>query len=101
MLNEIKKTPYLRGFSLSVDQAFETWRTINSFVLKNHSINNNWIFLNYNEIFDDLTLDKIEDFSGVCIDREFPDINLYRSRSEFTIDSKTAHVYRTLLDLKI
>lgn len=98
ILTEIKRMPYLNGFSLSVDEAFETWRMMNQFVLKNHLINENWLFLNYMDLFDSQTLNKIENFAGLSIDKNFPDVNLKRSESEFSLDSQTAHIYNALLE---
>ena len=93
--------PYLKEFSLSVGQAFETWRNINEFVLKNYTIDDNWLFINYNDLFTPQSLNKIERFTGVRIDKDFPDINLYRSKSEFTPDPDTNNVYKKLLELTI
>jgi hypothetical protein len=96
ILSEIKRMPYFNGFSISLEQAFETWRLINQYVLTNHATKGEWLFLNYDDLFKLSTLIRIENFVEMDIDRNFADISLNRSRSEYNLDALTVGVYNQL-----
>ncbi len=96
ILNEIKTMPYLYNFSLSVNTAFETWRAINQYPLINFTKTGDWLFVQYEDLFLSETLDRIEKFTKTRIDRNFPDKNLNRSKSELKIDNLTQKLYDEL-----
>jgi hypothetical protein len=96
ILKEIKTVPYLSNFSISVDQVFETWRLMYSRIIDNHSKSGEWLFLFYNDLFEKHTLEKIEDFTGILIDKNFPDKSLDRSKSEFLTDLVSSEIFNEL-----
>lgn len=98
ILKEVRSVPYLRDFAISPNIAFEVWRLMYQHILIKHSKSGEWLFLNYDDLFGANTLDKIEVFTGVKIDRNFPNRNLNRSRSEFEIDDETSNIYSELLN---
>ena len=97
ILKEVRSMPYLADFAISVDQTFEIWRLMYQHILMKHSLSGDWLFLNYNDLFQSTTLDKIEKFVEIKIDKDFPNKNLNRSNPEFEIDDLTLSIYNELL----
>ncbi len=98
VLKEVGNMPYLQNFAISINQAFEVWRLMYQHILTKHSKSGEWLFLHYDDLFGTNTLDKIEEFTGVKIDRDFPNISLNRSRSGLKTDDETSNIYSELLN---
>lgn len=96
ILKEIRSTSYLYNFSLSVDQAFETWRLMYEHVLIKHSKVGDWLFVYYEDLFSMDKLKDIEDFVNRPIDKTFPRLDLNRSKSEYILDVKTQEIFEVL-----
>lgn len=101
ILKEVRETPYLSNFSISVKEAFETWRLMYEHVLYKHSLTGDWLFLHFDDLFNSNTLERIEQFTGKTIDKDFPRTELKRSKSNLTLDNETQHLYNELLKMSI
>ncbi len=98
ILKEVGNVPYLQDFAISIEQAFDVWRLMYQHILTKHSKSGEWLFLHYDDLFRANTLDKVEEFTGAKIDRDFPNINLNRSRPELKTNDQTSNIYHELLN---
>lgn len=79
ILKEIAAMPYLADFALSVRAAFDVWRLMYTHVLDRHAVTGEWLFVEYEDLFQTAALDRLADFSAAQVDRAFPDRGLDRS----------------------
>ena len=96
MLKEIRSAPYLRDLAISVEEAFEIWRTMHQHVLGRHSQEGEWLFVRYDDLFRADMLDRVESFAGAAIDRGFPRRDLRRSAASLPVDAATAEIFAAL-----
>lgn len=99
MLTEIKNAEYLSDVSMDADQALEVWSCMYARILEQHKNDGQWLFLHYEQLFTEEGLDRLEQFVGAPISREFPEQRLSRSRSGHQVSAKVAQQYRDLCDL--
>ena len=86
ILKEIAAMPYLANFALSVREAFEVWRLMYSHVLERQALTGEWLFVEYEDLFQLSVLDRLADFSAAQVDRAFPDRSLDRSAAVEAVD---------------
>jgi hypothetical protein len=86
ILKEVAAMPYLANFALSVREAFEVWRLMYSYVLERQALTGEWLFVEYEDLFQLSVLDRLADFSAAQIDRAFPDRGLDRSAAVDAVD---------------
>jgi hypothetical protein len=79
ILKEVAAMPYLATFALSVRAAFEVWRLMYTHVLERQALTGEWLFVEYEDLFQSSVLDRLADFSAAQVDRAFPDRSLDRS----------------------
>ena len=96
ILKEIAEMPYLANFALSVREAFEVWQLMYLHVLRRQALTGEWLFVEYDEVFESPVLDRIADFSAVPIDRAFPDRSLRRSTAVTATDPSADKLYAEL-----
>lgn len=97
ILKEISIMPYLADFALSIGEAFEVWRLMYSHVLQRHAPTGDWLFVEYNDLFQSSALDRLADFSGATLDRAFPVRDLDRSKGVSAVDSAAGDLYDELI----
>jgi hypothetical protein len=86
ILKEIAGMPYLANFALSVREAFEVWRLMYSHVLERQALTGEWLFVEYEDVFQMSVLNRLADFSAAEVDRAFPDRSLDRSAAVEAVD---------------
>jgi hypothetical protein len=96
ILKEIAEMPYLANFALSVRETFEVWQLMYLHVLQRQALSGEWLFVEYDELFESPVLDRIADFSAASIDRAFPDRSLRRSTAVMADDPSTDKLYAEL-----
>lgn len=99
ILIECRTAKYLKGVSITTEEAFELWRLMYMHVLSYHRSEGEWLFIPYEGLFATEVLDRIEDFTNVRIDRSMPDILYNRSKPEIAPDQQTRILYDELLSL--
>lgn len=97
ILKEVASVPYLHDFAISIEHAFEVWYLMYKHILMKHSLSGEWLFLNYDDLFEEKELKRIEKFTGLSIDFKFPDIKYKRSSSQCDIPLEMEQVYNELL----
>ncbi len=96
ILKEVTSMPYLKNLALSVDQAYEVWKLMYLRILEIHSKTGEWLFVDYKQLFTSEGLSRVERFSGLPIDRSFPDKKLNRSPALEHIDNEALRLYSIL-----
>ncbi len=93
ILKEIADMPYLANFALSVRGAFEVWRLMYLHVLQRQALTGEWLFVEYDDLFQSPILDRLADFSAAPIDYTFPDRSLDRSAAVTAVDPMADELY--------
>ncbi|MFT7668008.1 MAG: glycosyltransferase involved in cell wall biosynthesis [Planctomycetota bacterium] len=99
MLTEVESAEYLSDLSVDADQALEIWSCMYARILEQHQHDGQWLFLHYEQLFTEEGLDRLEQFVGAPINRDFPEQRLSRSRPDHSIPAKVAGQYKELCQL--
>jgi hypothetical protein len=99
ILKECRQADYLHDFAISVNQAFELWCLLYLRVLDEQRHSGDWLFIEYEQVFDELIQNKIEAFTGDTVDRNFPTRRLTRSIQEHSIPKLAQEIYDELMAL--
>ena len=82
-----------------MNQAFELWCLLYLRVLDEQRHSGDWLFIEYEQVFDELIQNKIEAFTGDTVDRNFPTRRLTRSIQEHSIPKLAQEIYDELMAL--
>ena len=99
IMSEYHREKYLADYKLNPQVAFNVWKQMYSHVLKMHCCSDKWIFLHYRQLFTDSGQNRLSEFTGTDVDRNFPDKGLNRSRPQELIDCEIESIYRELCRL--
>jgi hypothetical protein len=99
IVKECQTADYLAGLPMDLGQALEVWTLMYRHVLEVHRHSGEWVFLHYDQLFQDSGLDRVQAALGMPVDRRFPDPGLKRSSAEGPLPSDTLRVYRDLCQL--
>jgi hypothetical protein len=80
VFTECLTTPYLHRFAISVAQLFDVWICMYRHVLERHSAVGDWVFVEYADLLDGRDIERLEAFTGLCVDRSFVDPTLDRAK---------------------
>ncbi|HEY9889046.1 MAG TPA: hypothetical protein V6D02_11640 [Candidatus Obscuribacterales bacterium] len=89
----------LEELKINLNQAFEVWRLMYLHILQIHQHQGDWLFMHYEQFFDQESLSKVEDFIEAKIDRQFPDLALKREKNYPKVAPQIAEVYQELCRL--
>lgn len=90
-VRECQENPALRTLRMNEGLALKTWKCMYSHILKNYEKSedkSNWLFVNYNQVFEEKWAEKIEAFSGVKINTAFAEKKISRTDGEEKISDK-------------
>jgi len=96
ILLEWKREKYLKSLEITRRQIFKLWNLMYSHVLEIHSKTGEWVFLHYNQVFDAIIIDMIEERIGAKVDRSFPERKLHKDREKKPVPVKVSEVYNRL-----
>ncbi|MFW6047127.1 MAG: hypothetical protein ACOCP4_05025 [Candidatus Woesearchaeota archaeon] len=101
ILKEVKQNVPKKGrVPLKEKEIIEIWKNFYEYVIKNqYEEKDKWLFIHYNQFFNKKMLDKIENFSGAEIDKDFPDEKLNKNKEPKEIPKEIDKIYRKLCDL--
>lgn len=99
ILKEVERERYLEGVSLSFAQALQVWTYMYRHIVRKHRHTGKWLFIHYDQLMTPAGLDRIAQFVGAAVDRDFPDRRLARTRSTARVPWQTARLYRALCRL--
>lgn len=92
-------TPFLSNVTINFDIAMEVWLLLYQRIMEVHRREGEWLFVHYNDILNGKAFDKIEAFTGACVDRSFPDEVLKRSQSDYPVPDAVKNMYVKLCEL--
>ena len=98
VLHECRSAPYLANLAISPELVFANWCLLYRHILQKHALSGEWLFVAYDRLFEDSTLDRIVAFSGHAIDRALVDPALNRSRAEQITSAEAESIYQQLLE---
>ncbi|WP_417872517.1 sulfotransferase domain-containing protein [Xanthomarina gelatinilytica] len=100
IIRECRENKALHPLKMDIQKALKVWELMYSHILKNYNEDenkNNWLFIHFNQLFTSETQNKIEDFIGASINKEFPEKKLSRAtESTDKVSSKTSLIYTQL-----
>ncbi len=77
--------------NMKYKKAFQVWACMYTHILETHSKKGDWLFLHFNQLFDEQSLFSLEDHTDAIVDRYFPDPNLSHSQSDHNIFKSIQH----------
>jgi hypothetical protein len=99
MLRQIRDAPHLRGLELDYVGALEVWKLMYGHILETHRHQGSWLFLHYDQLLTPEGLDRLEEFTGARVDRDFPRRDLRRTYAETEIPEDVRRMYAELCGL--
>lgn len=98
VLHECRSAPYLANLAISPKLIFANWCLLYRHVLQKYTHSGEWFFVDYDDLFHNSTLDRIEAFTGHELDRILVDPTLNRSLAEQKITYEAQDIYHQLLE---
>lgn len=98
MVKEVARADYLRHFKLDYAGALRVWQAMYTRILDEHAREGEWLFIHYDQALNGEAFDRLEDFTGVRVDRSFPDESLSRSPAVGELEPELRATYRRLCD---
>jgi len=99
ILKECKYDQALYSLSINLKRALQIWELMYKHILEVHRHNGEWLFLHYDQIFNQEGLEKLQSFTGAILDYSFPDASLNRTHADMPINGRVLPVYRQLCGL--
>ena len=99
ILKECHSQPYLADFSISVNQAYEVWYLMYSHIVERFSKNGDWLFVKYEDVVTGGSISRIEEFTSLKIDDDFPEQQFSRTKTSLIVPDKVSSLYDKLLFL--
>ena len=99
LLKEVRSEPTLRDVALSVPQAFALWELQYRWILEQQQREGQWLFLNYDSLFEPNGQRALGRFCGVEVDTALPRRELSRSRAQQLVPASCTALHQQLLQL--
>ncbi|MCX5937345.1 MAG: hypothetical protein NTW02_03865 [Cyanobium sp. LacPavin_0920_WC12_MAG_62_9] len=99
LLKEVQSEPTLRNVALNVPQAFALWELQYRWILEQQQREGQWLFLNYDSLFETNGQRTLERFCGVSVDTTLPRQTLNRSRAQLPVPASCRQLHQQLLQL--
>jgi len=100
ILNQRRRVPHLKNFSINARQAFRVWTSMYMYILEvHHPEDGGWEFFHYDQFLDGSAYERLEQRLQTKVDRSFADSRLSRSQSRHKVDQRTQSLYLRLCAL--
>jgi hypothetical protein len=99
ILKECRDTENMRSLAIDHDGALRVWALMYQHVLKLHRYIGDWLFVEYNQLFEPGVARSIAGFVEAPVDTSFPDSAFNRSRASRDGGGEAMSIYRELADL--
>ncbi|MFA5856467.1 MAG: hypothetical protein WC867_03850 [Candidatus Pacearchaeota archaeon] len=96
---ECRSSPYLKDVEISYESALDLWNILYKNILMIKSDKQKWLFIHYDQIFTNEGIKKIQKFTGVNIDKNFPDKSLNRTKNKLKAPIEIQDTYHKLCKL--
>ncbi|MHC4375437.1 MAG: sulfotransferase [Planctomycetota bacterium] len=98
LVEECREAPYLADLEFTEADAFELWEASYRAALTESERGGEWLFLHYDQVLTPEGLDRLAEFLGADIDRDFPDRKLRRGEIAAEVPASCQELYRQLLE---
>ena len=98
-LKEVATQPYLADVELDERGALELWTSLHRNLLETLAHEGDWLFLHADQLLTPEGLDRLEDFVGAPVARDFPEAALQRSPAEGELTAAAGELYQGLCEL--
>lgn len=99
VLNVCRKSRYLNNIRIGVADVCEMWRSMYAHVLHRHKNHGRWMFIRYEQAFENGFSERLSEFTGAKVDSSFATKTLHRSHGNCSIDDATLSTYADLCRL--
>jgi hypothetical protein len=96
IVRECQTANYLRNVRMTRRRAVAVWRAQYEAILRHADCGGDWLYLHFQQLFDQDALQRLQDFAGGPIDVSFPDSSLNRSKQVKLIDEQASAVFQEL-----
>ena len=98
---ELSYAPHLKGFRVSDSGLYNVWLLMYSHILQvfNDSDFDDWLFVEYNQLFEEECLHKVEGFTQATVDHQFADKRYNRSGYDRKVPREVLSMYERLKEL--
>lgn len=79
--------------------ALKVWELMYEHILEKHCEKGEWLFIHYNQVFDNSSLELLKNFTGAQIDHTFPEKRFITSYLDRTVSKKSMQIYKRLCKL--
>jgi hypothetical protein len=98
LVEECREAPYLADLEFSEADAFALWEASYRAALAQSRRGGEWLFLHYDQVLTPEGLDRLAEFLGADIDRDFPDRKLRRGEIAAEVPESCQALYAQLLE---
>ena len=99
IVQECRKREHLRWLGMDFKRALAIWRSCYAHVLKTHRYEGQWMFVHYEQLFEETTLERLGCLTGSRLDSQFPDVALRKRVNAIPISKKERLLYHELCEL--
>src|SRR5262245_61466841 len=99
IVKECRTADYLQGLPMDFADAVQVWTLMYSHILETQRRSDEWLFLHYDQLFEDATFSRLQQLLGITANRQFPDPKLRRSPDAGEVDVDAFRVYERLCEL--
>ena len=101
VLREIMLADYLHAFAVSRDQVLASWCLHYQRIIKQHAQGGKWFFCEYESLLNGKSMDALEQFCQVDLDRSVIRQDLNRSCIDISLNASVRDLYRDLQRLAL
>lgn len=98
LVEECREAPYLANVEFSEADAYALWEASYNAILEQSRQGGEWLFMHYDQVLTPAGLDRLSEFLGAEVDRDFPDRKLRRSEIAAVVPDTCEQLYRQLLE---
>jgi glycosyltransferase involved in cell wall biosynthesis len=99
IVKECASAPYLADVDMTYERAVEVWSEMMREAIARSERESGWHFVHYDQLLTPEGLDRLSEWTGREIARDFPDTALKRTRCMRSVSADTAGLYRKLCSL--
>ena len=99
IVKEVGDREYLKTFRMAYQEAISLWTLMHRHVLETHRHEGEWLFVHYNQLFEQGGRQRLGTFLDAVVDESFAERRFSRSSSDGDVPEDATIVYRQLCEL--
>lgn len=101
IVKECLDAKYLQGLNMSRMRAYAVWVAMYDIIVHRHRHTGEWLFVHYDQVFFQKTLEKISTFLGAFVNADFPEKRFKKPVPGVHVPKTCLSLYNTLNELSI